>query len=166
LTYKLNPYYITGFVDGEGSFIITVNPNSRLKTGYRVKATFSIGLHERDLPLLKLIQNYFGVGSISKQGKNSIQYRVSGIEELGLIISHFDEYPLVSKKNADFLLFKEAYSLIKQGEHLNMDGLKSILALKASINLGLTEELKEAFPDVVPVLRPSLKHPCLIADFN
>jgi hypothetical protein len=62
LAYKLNPYYITGFVDGEGSFIITVNPNSRLKTGYRVRATFSIGLHERDLPLLKLIQNYFGVG--------------------------------------------------------------------------------------------------------
>lgn len=166
MTYKLNPYYITGFVDGEGSFIITVNPNSRLNTGYRVKATFSIGLHERDLPLLKLIQNYFGVGSISKLGKNSIQYRVSSIEELGLIISHFDEYPLVSKKNADFLLFKEAYSLIKQGEHLNMEGLKNILALKASINLGLTEELKEAFPDVIPVLRPSLKHPCLIADFN
>lgn len=166
MAYKLNPYYITGFVDGEGSFIITVNPNSSFKTGYRVKATFSIGLHERDLPLLKLIQNYFGVGSISKQGKNSMQYRVSSIKELGLIISHFYKYPLVSKKNADFLLFKEAYSLIKQGEHLSMEGLKNILALKASINLGLTEELKEAFPDVVPVLRPSLKHPCLITDFN
>lgn len=115
---------------------------------------------------MKLIQNYFGVGSISKQGKNSFQYRVSGIEELDLIIFHFDKYPLVSKKYADFLLFKEVYYLIKQGEHLNMEGLKKILALKASINLGLTDDLRDAFPDVVPVLRPSLKHPCLISDFN
>lgn len=93
LAYKLNPYYITGFVDGEGSFIITVNPNSKLKTGYRVKAIFSIGLLERDLPLLKLIQNSLGVGSINKLGKNSIQYRVSSIEELELIIPHFYKYP-------------------------------------------------------------------------
>lgn len=108
---KLNPYYVTGFVDGEGSFIITVNPNSKYKTNYRVKATFSSrsgGLHERDLPLLNLIQNYFGVGSVTKQGKESFQYRVSSVKELELIISHFDRYPLITKKHADFLLFKQA----------------------------------------------------------
>lgn len=166
MTYKLNPYYITGFVDGEGSFIITVNPNSKYKTNFRVKATFSIGLHERDLPLLKHIQNYFGVGSVTKQGKNSFQYRVSSIKELDLIISHFDKYPLMSKKHADFLLFKQAVSLIKQGEHLNIDGLKNIIALKASLNLGLTDDLNQAFPDITPVLRPSFKYPCLIPDLN
>lgn len=103
--------------------------------GYKVKATFSIGLHERDLPLFpprptdagsqseELIKNYFGVGGISKQGKNSVQYRVSNIKELELICSHFDKYPLLTKKYSDFLLFKQAIYLIKQGEHLNMEGL-------------------------------------------
>jgi hypothetical protein len=166
LVSKLNPYYVTGFVDGEGSFIITVNPNSKHKTNYRVKATFSIGLHERDLPLLNLIQNYFGVGSVTKQGKESFQYRVSSVKELELIISHFDRYPLITKKHADFLLFKQAVHIMKQGEHLNMEGLKNVLALKASINLGLTEELNQAFPDLTPVLRPSFKYPSLIPDLN
>ena len=73
LTHKLEPYYITGFVDGEGSFAISVNPHSRYSTGYRVKATFSIGLHERDLPLLQLIKEFFGVGSITKSSINGIK---------------------------------------------------------------------------------------------
>lgn len=163
---KLNPYYITGFVDGEGSFIISVNPYSRYSTGYKVKATFSIGLHKRDLPLLMLIKEFFGVGSITNSSTNGIQYRVSNLQGLELIISHFENYPLMSKKSSDFLLFKEVVYLMKQGEHLNKEGLKKILALKASINLGLSDQLNEAFPDIVPVLRPNLKDSPLISDLN
>jgi len=30
---KLNPYFITGFVDGEGSFIISIQKNSNYRIG-------------------------------------------------------------------------------------------------------------------------------------
>lgn len=40
--------------------MISVNPNARHSTGYRVRATFTIGLHEKDLPLLELIKSFFG----------------------------------------------------------------------------------------------------------
>lgn len=73
---KLNPYYVTGFADGEGSFIVTINPHAGYRTGYRVKATFSIGLHKRDLALLKRIQQFLGVGSITNSSLNGIIYRV------------------------------------------------------------------------------------------
>ena len=39
-------------------------------------------------------------------------------------------------------------------EHLTPEGLRKIVAIKASMNLGLSEKLKSAFPDVVPVPRP------------
>jgi len=39
-------------------------------------------------------------------------------------------------------------------EHLTIEGLRKILALKASLNLGLSENLKVAFPNVIPVKRP------------
>lgn len=55
---------------------------------------------------------------------------------------------------------------MKQKEHLNLGGLKKILAIKASINLGFSNNLNEAFPDIVPVLRPTQKTPSLITDFN
>lgn len=45
--------------------MVTVNPHAGYRIGYRVKATFSIGFHKRDLALLELIQQYLGVGSIT-----------------------------------------------------------------------------------------------------
>jgi len=35
-----------------------------------------------------------------------------------------------------------------------MEGLQKIIAIKASMNLGLSKELKAAFPDTIPVQRP------------
>ena len=55
---------------------------------------------------------------------------------------------------------------MKQGKHLNKEGLKKILALKASFNLGLFDQLNEALSDIVLVLRPNLKDSLLILDLN
>ena len=62
---KLNPNWITGFVDGEGSFMISLRENSKSKKGWTVQALFSICLHGKDRVLLELIKSYFGgIGSI------------------------------------------------------------------------------------------------------
>ena len=37
-----------------------------------------------------------GVGRIHKHSKDSRQYRVDSIEELQVIIDHFDKYPLMT----------------------------------------------------------------------
>lgn len=99
--------------------------------------------------LLKAIQSTFCVGKIHKHGKDSFQFRVDSIEELQVIIDHFKMYPLKSAKLADFLLFKECFSIIKSKEHLTEEGLTKIVNLKASLNLGLSDELKESFPGIM-----------------
>ena len=123
--------------------------------GWHVEFIFSIHLHSRDLPLLKEIQAYFGgIGRIT-EGKNNCGYYVSSIEELTtVIIPHFIKYPLITQKLADFLLFKAVVDMANTKEHLTLKGLQKIVSLKASINLGLNDELKAAFPDTVPTLRP------------
>jgi hypothetical protein len=83
---------------------------------------------------------------------------VKSIKELQLIIYHFDKYPLITKKLADYNLFKQAFNLIKRKEHLTMEGLRSIVAIKASMNKGLSEKLKVAFPSTKPVPRPAVSH--------
>ena len=82
-----------------------------------VKIIFQISLHEKDLALLKEIKNFFGVGEIYRY-KSIIQFKVSTISELEVIINHFDRYTLITKKRADYELFKQAFDIIKNKAHL------------------------------------------------
>nr|ATI20257.1 LAGLIDADG endonuclease [Juglanconis oblonga]ATI20411.1 LAGLIDADG endonuclease [Juglanconis oblonga] len=143
----VNPWFLTGFSDAESSFSILIQPNSKYSTGWRIKPVFAIGLHKKDLELLKNIQSYLGVGKIHIHSKNSIQYRVDSIKELQVIINHFDNFPLVTVKRIDFLLFKKAFNIILLKEHLSQKGLLNLVGIKASLNLGLNTSLIEAFPN-------------------
>lgn len=78
---------------------------------------------------------------------------------LSVIISHFDKYPLITQKQADYELFKQAAKLFKNKEHLTAYGFKEILSIRASMNLGLSDDLKTAFPDITPFPRPLVKLP-------
>jgi hypothetical protein len=60
------------------------------------------------------------VGSIYKQGKNSLYYRVFGLKNLSVIIKHLDNFPLLTQKQADYILFKQVVELMNQGEHLTI----------------------------------------------
>ena len=100
----MDPNWLTGFVDGEGSFIISIQKNLNYRTGWSVHISFSISLHKKDQPILELLKAYFGgIGKIYKQGKDSIQYQVFSQQDLtNIIIPHFDKYPLITQKRADF----------------------------------------------------------------
>ena len=160
---KLNPWFVTGFTDAEGCFIITIlrNPcsDASTKTGWKVQARFTISLHKKDMALMGLIKSYFGGrGNISKEYKNIIKYEITSIQDLiNVIIPHFEKFPLKTQKKADYILWKKAIELMQNKEHLRIEGLRHILALKASLNLGLSVELKEAFPGIIPIGRSSLQ---------
>ena len=89
--------------------------------------------------------------------KDSIQYRVESLKDLSLIINHFDKYPLITKKQADYALFKSAYNLIMSKSHVTQEGLLTLVSLKAALNRGLSETLNIAFPDRIPVMRPEVQ---------
>lgn len=154
-TDTLNPWALTGFIDGEGSFTIGISENKNKVVGWHVKQEFLISLHEGDKVILETIQKYLGVGNIFKHHSNKIlHYRIASVKDLAKIIAHLDQYPLITQKFADYTLFKEAYNLVVNKQHLTLSGLHELVSLKASMNLGLSELLKTAFPSVVPKVRP------------
>ncbi|KAF3930965.1 hypothetical protein ABW19_dt0210481 [Dactylella cylindrospora] len=67
---QINPYYITGFTDAEGCFLI----NSKMKIGYSVELVFKIALHPKDKALVENLRNYFNVGTVTYRGSDCIQY--------------------------------------------------------------------------------------------
>jgi len=154
----LNPWFITGFTDGEGCFSISIRRNKTCKLGWEIKLSFNFSLHKKDKALLENIQSYFGVGSINtKHGPQTIKYYVQSIKDLAIIIDHFERCPLITQKRADYELFKQVFYLILKKEHLTVSGLHKIVAIKASINKGLSSELKAAFPNITPVPRPKVE---------
>ena len=156
LNTRLNPWNVTGLSDGEGSFQISIYRPATKRPGWRVKIKFSIELHRLNAPLLYKVRDFFGVGEVREvNNTNKYIYRVGSQQDMQRIISHFNKYPLQTKKGQDFDLFKTAFSMIIRGEHLNSKGVQEIVNIKASMNFErLSEMLREAFPDTKPVNRP------------
>ena len=65
---KLDPNWVTGFVDGEGCFHLSIPHRKDRKPEWGPQPGFTIVLHEKDKPLLDLIKNFLGVGHLTKQG--------------------------------------------------------------------------------------------------
>jgi hypothetical protein len=151
---KLNPWFVTGFTDAEGCFSLGIYKKNKYKTGYLVQLIFKITLHNKDLDLLNQLQDYFGVGIITKHGETTLQYCVRSSKDLKVIFVHFYKYPLITQKQADYLLFKQAWNILSAKEHLTAEGLRKIVGIRAYMNLGLPEELKTTFPDAISILRP------------
>ena len=112
---KINRWFLTGFTDAEGCFLINIYNNSKLRTGWTVHAKFQIELSENDKPLLKKIKVFLGgVGNIyESKGRKSIKFYIQSLKDLAVIIDHFDKYPLITQKLADYKLFIKAVELIQ-----------------------------------------------------
>ena len=87
-----------------------------------------------------------------------------------VLVYHFVKYPLITAKYSDFLLFKQAFEIIKTKSYLTKKGLLEIVRIKSILNLGLSDKLKTAFPNFVPISKLAFKlngipNPFWVADF-
>ena len=83
------------------------------------------------------------MGTISAQSKDSVQYRVASLKDLnGIIIPHFWEVSFNHSKKKPTLFYKQKIiDLINNKEHLTLEGLHKILALKGSLNFKLINRI-------------------------
>ena len=147
---KLDPLFITGFVDAEGCFSILIQPRSDTTTKWRIKAIFHISLDKKDINILENIRYTLGVGKIYNSSiYNKVYYRVESFKEVKVIINHFNNYPLVTAKKIDFALFSKCFDIISSNEHITNKGLLKLVELKSSLNKGLSKTLQEKFPEVL-----------------
>ena len=156
---KLHPWFVTGFADGEACFTVSIRKYPKLKIGWSIEPSFAIGLHIRNTHLLEKIHAFFGVGQIKiSKVRRTVVYSVHSVKDLtNVIIPHFCKYPLLTQKGADFELFKMIIDLINSKEHSTIEGIHKIVSIRGSLNWGLTPTLAEAFPDIIPVVRPLIK---------
>ena len=138
---NLNPDYIVGLVDGEGSFTVYIrNPDVPhvAKRRVVVEPKFYVKLIERDKDILYALQEFFGCGSVYFQKdsrpnhQQCYRFEVFRWDDLqNIIIPFFRKHELkfVSKRN-DFELFSEIMSLLEKGVHKTDVGLRQLFELK------------------------------------
>src|SRR3989344_4209289 len=56
---KLNPHYVVGFIDGEGSFSISIGKHKTTKSGFDVRPEFEIELRKDDQEILEGFERLF-----------------------------------------------------------------------------------------------------------
>ena len=159
---KLHPWWVTGFVDGEGSFIINTTKSKTTKIGFSVKLIFSISMHHSDEALLHSLKAFFkGAGHIIHT-KNYVAYRVENFSEImEHIIPHFLAYPCQSTKFINFYLFKAVADLMNKKEHLSLEGYIKLLSFKAAFKKGMEASIfkSELFSSVVPFATEGIFQP-------
>jgi hypothetical protein len=134
---NLDAGWVTGFVDGEGCFHVGINTHADMKAGYQVLPEFTVVQHKRDVQVLHALKAYFGCGVVRKNHGDRMAYRVRSQEHLlQRILPFFVKHPLKTKKNVDFLKFRDVLLLMEKGEHLNPDGIERIRAIASVMNRG------------------------------
>lgn len=154
---KINPWYITGLVDAEGSFIVNIIKDNTRKSGYNILVYFSIALNNKDKALLDEIKSVFGVGNIFyNTNDKTYKLKVSKIDDINnVIIPFFKKYYLITQKRIDFELFTKIIEIINCKDHLVIEGLQNIVNIKASMNKGISDKIKQDFINTVAVSRPN-----------
>ena len=140
---ELHSEWITGFVDGEGCFHVSITKNEGMKLGYQVLPEFTVTQHERSIQVLHGLKTFFGTGVVrSSQGKSKkiLSYKVRNATDLRtIILPFFLKHPLKTSKNVEFLKFRRVLLMMEQGEHLTEEGLLAIQKLKIESNASRNE---------------------------
>lgn len=129
-------WYISGFVDGEGSFNISLRKKPDYKVGWQPVLSFNVSQRERTI--LALIKRHLGCGIIKRRKDGLHSYDVTNptaIQEN--VIPFFDKFVFLSaRKKKNYSIFKKAVKIMADKRHLDPDGFKELLMLREKINQG------------------------------
>ena len=126
---KLDPWYLTGLVEGEGCFTISFSLRKKMKLGIETRPSFSISLNRRDLALLEQVQGYFGCGSIRySRSDRTYKFESRSVADLvKRVIPHFEKYKLRGSKRNDFDRFSMICRSVRANHHRSIEYLVGII---------------------------------------
>ena len=134
----LDPWFVTGLVEGEGCFCVSFAVRAKLRLGLEVRPSFALSLNQRDGGLLEDLKAFFRCGWIREsRGDRTFKYEARSTSDLlDHVVPHFERYPLRGVKAQSFDGFARVCRMIEQGDHLKRSGLRKIVAIAYEMNLG------------------------------
>jgi hypothetical protein len=130
--------YISGYVDGEGCFAVSVNRNPTCRSGFQLVPEFHVSQNGDRSQVLKLIRERFGgSGYIKPNGRKdrALVYVVRRRNDLLThVIPFFERSPLLSSKHEDFEKFAAIVRAMAGKSHRTPGGFSRLLDEALSMN--------------------------------
>lgn len=141
-------YYLAGFVDGEGSFNVSLRKGEGYKYGWQLGLSFNVS--QRDETNLFLLKRYIGCGRLKTRRDGVHSLVVENFNSLkGRVIPFFKRFNFLSSRvKTNFSIFSKIVKLMDERKHLTNDGLKEILELREKLNEGRGRKRKYNIEDV------------------
>lgn len=131
----LNPWYVTGISDGEGSFQITLQ--NIKEDRYKPFLEFKVTQNKHSIDMLLGLQKFFNSGRINIDNRrtSTLKFVITKNDDIiEKLIPHFDKYPLITSKFLNYSDFRTAAFLMRDNKHKTPEGLKDLFHLKSKMN--------------------------------
>ena len=142
-TIDLKNEWVQAFVDGEGCFQCGIGVHkNRDKTRLAITNTLEIAQNTHDVKVLESIRLFFGylkpkydITSLNecKKVRSVSRYIVYGDSS---ITDFLDKHPMFTRKNLDYLDWKDLITLKENKAYKTEKGLESMISLKKGMNTG------------------------------
>ena len=112
---SLNNSWLTGFTDGEGCFTCSINKDKGFSFNFNISQKW-----EQNLVILEHLCVLFKGGIVSKHTIDNVnEYRLGGLHSCKNVFPYFDNYPLITKKSASYIAWKEIHLNLLNKHHLD-----------------------------------------------
>jgi len=130
--------WICGFVDGEGSFSVSIhrNANARSTGGWQLHPVFHVYQHAEHRAVLDALTSFFGCGHVRSKGGSSrvLTYAVDSLRQLeAVVVPFFEQHQLVVKA-ADYRRFALIVGAMRRREHLTREGFERLVHIAYAMN--------------------------------
>ena len=134
----VDPWWIVGFVDGEGCFSVSINRNELATptNGWQIQPVFQVSQHRDNRDVLEALRTFFGAGTVRSKGPASVVdvfVIYSTIQLLETIIPFFQEHPLRVKRR-DFEIFARIARDVRSRRHHRPEVFEELVRLAYSMN--------------------------------
>ena len=120
----LNPFWISGFITGEGSFtyFTKTRKNSKNETVKDLTLVIEVSQDSKDGYILTSILNYFGIGKVYHEIRGVTKYRLVIKEEIiDKLVPHFINYPLGGNKLLQYNIWIKIVKILIQNPKRNQE---------------------------------------------
>jgi LAGLIDADG endonuclease len=132
--------YLSGYVDGEGSFHVAIQRNPSTRLGWQLVPEFHVSQNPERASVLLLLKEQLDCGRIQRNGRAggrdaSLVFVVRRRSDLlNKVIPFFESHPILSEKRLEFEAFETIVRAMARGEHLTEAGFLRLLAIAEAMN--------------------------------